>query len=407
MNMPASPPATVLVVDDEPFMLGLLRRALAKLGVARIATHDSAHAALQEIATTQEMPDLVMLDLNMPGMDGVEFIRRLADLHYTGALILVSGEDHHVLESIDKLVRAHGMHSLGHLGKPFDSAALALRIGNWANSGAHQDQAKRKAVRPDDLRAAIEEGALVYHFQPIVNVANGDLVGVSVLPRWPMADGAALHPEQFIAVAERHGLIHEFTQAMLSAAFARAKAWRDAGLALQLSVEVSISCMVRLGFPDTVMNLAVQAAVPPESFVLEVRESQLMSNQLNELDVFNRLRLKRFHLTVSEFGAGHSSLTRLRDIPFDGIKLHRSFVHGAAANDKTRAIYSAGLAMGKALHMQVVADGLQDRADWKLLRHTGCDMAQGPLIGQPMPSEDVADWAADWRVRRSRHRGSD
>lgn len=398
--MPAAPPASVLVVDDDPFMLGLLRRALGKLGVSSITTHNSAQAALQELATAQVLPDLVMLDLNMPGMDGVEFIRRLADQHFSGALILVSGEDQHVLESIDKLIRAHGIHSLGHLSKPLDSEALAARIENWASSGVSQRQAERKSIRPDDLRAAIGDGALIYYYEPIVDVANGDLVGVEALPRWPMADATIMTPEQIITVAERHGLIHELTHAMLSTAFAQAKAWRDSGLTLQLSVEVSISCMIRLGFPDTVMNHATKAAMPPDSVVLEVRESQLRANQSNELDVFSRLRLKRFHLTINEFGAGHSTLTRLRDIPFDGIKLHRSFVHGAAVNDKIRAIYSASLAMGKALHMQVVADGLQDRADWKLLQSTGCDLAQGPLIGQPMPGEDVADWAADWRARQ-------
>lgn len=398
--MPGAPPPTVLVVDDEPFMLGLLRRALGQLGVSSVITHNSAQAALRELEATQALPDLVMLDLNMPGMDGVEFIRRLADQHYTGALILVSGEDQQVLDSIDKLVRAHGINSLGNLAKPFNAEALAARVGNWASSNARHRQVERKAIRPDDLRAAISERALVYHYQPIVDVASGKLVGVEALPRWPIGDGTILQPEQFIAVAERHGLIFELTNAMLPAAFAQSRAWRESGLGLQLSVEVSISCMIRLGFPDALLNHAAAADMPPDCVVLEVRESQIMANLSNELDVFSRLRLKRFHLTVNEFGAGHSTLTRLRDIPFDGIKIHRSFVNGAAGNEKLRAIYSASLAMGKALHMQVVADGLQDRADWKLLQHTGCDRAQGPLFAQPMPGDEVAGWASDWRSRQ-------
>ena len=398
--MPAAPPSTVLVVDDEPFMLGLLRRALGKLGVSGISTHDNAQAALRELEVAQELPDLIMMDLNMPGMDGVEFIRRLADQHYTGALILVSGEDQHVLESIEKLIRAHGIHSLGHLRKPFDSAALAAHIENWANTGRSMRAVERKPIRADELRAAVSDGALINYYQPIVNVSNGEVVGVEALPRWPVDDGTTLYPEQFLAVAERSGLTTELANAMLSAAFAQSKEWRDAGLALQLSAEVPISCMIRLGFPDVLVNLAAAARVPADSVVLEVRESQIMANLSNELDVFNRLRLKRFHLTVNDFGAGHATLTRLRDIPFDGLKIHRSFIHGAAGNDKLRAIYSASLAMGKALRMNVYAEGLQQRADWELLRRTGCDLAQGSLIAGPMPGAQVADWAADWRARR-------
>ncbi|MBS0388569.1 MAG: EAL domain-containing response regulator [Proteobacteria bacterium] len=381
-------------------MLGLLRRALAQLGVAGITTHDSAQAALQELEATQTLPDLVMLDLNMPGMDGVEFIRRLADRHYAGALILVSGEDQYVLDSIDRLVIAHGMHSLGHLTKPFDTKTLADRIGKWAQTSASRVPVERKLIRPGDLRAALCDGVLINHYQPIVAVANGDLVGVEVMPLLPNDAGATLRAELFIGVAEQHGMIGELTSATLSAAFAQAKVWRESGLALQLSVEVSIASMIHLGFPDVVMNYAQQADMPPDSVVFQVRESQIIANLTNELDVFNRLRLKRFHLTISEFGAGHATLARLRDIPFDGIKIHRSFVNGAATNDKLRAIYSASLAMGKALRMSVVADGLRDRADWDLLRRSGCDLAQGPLIAKPVPGDEMVGWAAAWRNRQ-------
>ncbi len=398
--MAAAPPTSVLVVDDEHFMLRLLHRTLTQLGVASVTTRDSAHVALQELEVSQTLPDLILLDLNMPSMDGVEFIRRLANLQYTGAVILVSGEDQHILESIGKLVEAHGIHSLGHLSKPIEPAVLAARIGNWATSSAGGRRLPRKACRPEELRAAIADGALVNYYQPVVAVASGDLIGVEALPRWPFADGTMMYPEQFIGVAERHGLIGELTNVMLSAAFAQARAWRDCGLTLQLSIQLSIASMIRLGFPDAVMNHASEAGVPPDSVAFAVRESQLMANLSNELDVFNRLRLKRFHLTIDEFGAGHSSLTQLRDIPFDGIKVHRSFVQGAAVNDKLRAIYGASLAVGKALRMTVVAEGVENRADWELLRRTGCNLAQGALIARPMLGENVADWAVNWQARR-------
>jgi EAL domain-containing protein (putative c-di-GMP-specific phosphodiesterase class I) len=133
--------------------------------------------------------------------------------------------------------------------------------------------------------------------------------------------------------------------------------------------------------------------------VLEVTESRLMAKLVTGLDVLNRLRLKRFRLSIDDFGTGHSSLAQLRDIPFDELKVDRTFVHGAATDARLRAIYGASLGMGKELGMTVVAEGVEDRADWAFLRRTGCDLAQGYFIGKPMGAAELIGWLADWKLR--------
>lgn len=117
------------------------------------------------------------------------------------------------------------------------------------------------------------------------------------------------------------------------------------------------------------------------------------------LEILTRLRLRRFKLSIDDFGTGHSSLAQLRDVPFDELKIDRSFVHGAHHNETLRAILLASLRLAKELNMEVVAEGVEDAADWFFLQSAGCDLAQGYFIARPMPAERVAEWAAEWPHR--------
>ena len=117
------------------------------------------------------------------------------------------------------------------------------------------------------------------------------------------------------------------------------------------------------------------------------------------LEILTRLRLRRFRLSIDDFGTGHSSLAQLRDVPFDQLKIDRSFVHGAHHNETLRAIFFASLGLAKELGMEVVAEGVEDAADWAFLQRTECDLAQGYLIARPMPADQILGWAASWRQR--------
>jgi EAL domain-containing protein (putative c-di-GMP-specific phosphodiesterase class I) len=337
----------------------------------------------------------------MPEMDGVEFLRKLVERHYTGALILVSGEDEHILRSVEKLVQAHGITALGYLSKPVQPKALAALIEKWKPAAGDQRRVPRTVFGADEVRAAIANGELINYYQPAVAVASGELMGVEALVRWRHPAAGLVFPDQFIGIAETHGLISDLTRAVLRVAFAQSRVWRNAGLALQVAVNVSTEDLKSLDFPDIVASYAADAGVPPTSVILEVTESRLMARLDIALDVLNRLRLKRFRLSIDDFGTGHSSLAQLRDIPFDELKVDRSFVHAAATNTKLRAIYNASLELGKQLHMTVVAEGVEDQVDWNFLVQTGCDRAQGYFIAKPMPAADLIGWQATWKARLS------
>lgn len=387
----------VLVLDDEPFMLKLLGHMLAKQGYTQVTTCDSGHRALDLLDGPNYAADLVLCDLGMPEMDGIEFVRKLVERRYTGSLILVSGEDDRVLQTAEKLVQAHRITVLGRLHKPPTQEGLAALLEKWSPPSRAGPRAAKKSYGADEVRAAITNGELVNYYQPQVVVATGEVVGVETLVRWRHPVDGMVFPDQFIGVAEAHGLIDDLTRVVLASALAQVKAWHGAGLVLRVSVNVSMDNLAFLDFPDFVAGQAAAADVSPKHVVLEVTESRLMNDLRAPLEILTRLRLKRFGLSIDDFGTGHSSLAQLRDIPFDELKVDGSFVHGAWANDTIRAIYEANLSLARQLNMDVVAEGVEDRADWDFLRRTGCHLAQGYFIAKPMPAADLPGWMAGWQ----------
>lgn len=381
----------ILVLDDDAFMLKLLAGMLVKLGYSSVMTCESGAAGLAWLDAPNDPPHLILLDLNMPEMDGIEFVRMLVERAYTGSLILVSGEDERMLHMAEKLVQAHQIRVLGYMNKPVSLAGLSALIERSMHAQPVSSRPK-KVYRADELRAAITNNDLVNYYQPKVAVASSAVVGVETLVRWRHPVDGLVFPDQFIGLAEEHGLIDDLTRLVFTNALAQAKLWKLAGLHLRVAINVSMNNLAAVNFADFIANAAAAAGVQAQDIVLEVTESRLMLDQRAPLEILTRLRLKRFKLSIDDFGTGHSSLTQLRDISFDELKIDRSFVHGAWHDETARAMYDASLGLGKQLGIEVVAEGVEDRDDWDLLRRTGCDLAQGYFIARPMPAADLADW---------------
>ncbi len=397
--MPKKFAIRILVLDDEPFMLKLLARMLANLGYTSVSTFDSGRAALEQVDDPERSPDLILLDLIMPEMDGVEFARRLVEHRYAGALILVSGEDERMRQSVEKLVRAHKIPVLGHLHKPASPEGLAALLEKWTASTQDGHRAAKKIYAADEVRAAIVNGELVNYYQPKVSVVTGEVVGAESLVRWRHPQDGMVFPDQFIGVAEAHGLIDDLTRAVLDGALAQIRRWEEAGLMLRVAVNVSMDNLTLLDFADFVAAQTAAAGVSPHSVVLEVTESRLMQDTRAALEILTRLRMKRFKLSIDDFGTGNSSLAQLRDIPFDELKIDQSFVHGAWANDTLRALFDSSLGLARQLGMETVAEGVEDQADWDFVRKSGCDLAQGYFIAKPMPAADLPGWIQTWKTR--------
>ena len=388
-----------LIVDDSAFDLGLLAHQLGVLGFADVTSVQQASDALALLAEGGEPFDVVVCDLRMPGIDGIEFLRSLAATPFTSQLVLVSGEDASVLRAAERLARARGLRVLGSLPKPVATVALRnllARRGGGVTTRARDDH---PTYGPDDLRRAIAEHQVVCYCQPQVRLDTGSLAGVEMLARWHHPSDGLVLPDRFVPTAEAHGLIGDLTSAVLGEALAHARRWRRAGLDHTVAVNVSMVDLTRADLPDDVEAALMQVDVPADGLVLEVTESRLLQDIRTPLDVLIRLRLKHVGLSIDDFGTGHASLAQLRDMPFTELKIDRGFVHGAHRDASRAAILEASLDMAQSLGLRSVAEGIEDADDWSYLRARGCDVAQGYFIARPMPPQDLTKWLSGWEGR--------
>jgi EAL domain-containing protein (putative c-di-GMP-specific phosphodiesterase class I) len=408
MSPPSFAEMNVMLVDDDAFQLKLLGLHLRQIGALKQQPFTAARAALAALDSLPEGQtiDLLMCDLQMPDLDGVELLRHLAERGFRGQVALVSGEDARLLHTVEKLGRAHGLQVLGALPKPVAYADVQALLRRWP-TGERRAVPVRDALPLAELRRAIEQRELVPHYQPKVELASGRWVGVEALVRWQHPERGILFPDMFIAQAEEAGLIGELTKALLEGGgpelgvLPQLRQWLDEGLHLQAAVNVSMAMLNDARLPDQLQAQLDAARVPASNLVLEVTESRLMEDARTTLDILTRMRLKRIGLSIDDFGTGHSSLVQLRDVPFGELKVDRSFVHSAHQRPDLLPLLRACLQMGQQLGMKTVAEGIEDEADWRHLRSLGCDVAQGFFIGRPMPASQIKAWALSWEARRA------
>lgn len=387
------------VVDDDPFHLSVLTRQLASEGVERVESFESAADLLRQIDGASAASRLLLLDLNMPDIDGIELIRHLAQRNYRGALILVSSENERVLDAASQVVRAHHLDLVGKLSKPVAPERLSTLLSRWRTHRSSVVVSATRRFRADELRDGIRSGQLELHFQPQIDLTSGQVASVEALVRWRHPIEGLVFPDRFVPLAEEEGVIDELTRWVIKAAVAQFAELRRIGRVRRVSINVSMIDLARLDFPDFLLEAMSRARVRPDEVVIEVTESRVVDDVAAALNVLARLRLRQIGLAIDDFGTGYSTLAQLRDFPFDELKIDRGFVHGAHADTALRAILEASLAMAGKLGLRAVAEGVEDDADWCFLRQRGCALAQGYFIARPMPADALPDWIGAWNAR--------
>ena len=388
----------ILVVDDEPFVLKVLVRQLTQLGYEEILPYEHAQDALAALENEDHDIDVVFTDLQMPEMDGVEFLRQLVARGYDGQVVLVSGEDLRVLKSAEKLAYSRGLRVLGSLAKPATREQLQQRLSTNAMA-AIATVADAPGYAPEQPRAAIDAGQIVMCYQPQAAFATGEVTGVEALVAWEHPRDGLVLVGHFLKIAEQHGIVQDLTRSLLPATLAEALHWRALGSDFRLGINLSMDDLASLDFPDFIVDAANAAGFPLSRLVLEITETRIQHDRLISLDVLTRLRLKRISLLVDDFGTGDAALAHLRDIPFDELKLERSFVHGASRDSSLGAIVKATLSLARQLNMRTVAQGIDDIDDWKAMGEMGCEIAQGAFVGAPLRAEQLPGWHEAWTRR--------
>jgi EAL domain-containing protein (putative c-di-GMP-specific phosphodiesterase class I)/CheY-like chemotaxis protein len=388
----------IYLLDDEPEILELLSEH------ARLSGFLAHGFCLAEelFSRAHRLCEgaLLVLDLHMPGVDGIEVMRRLAELQSAPALILISGQDQSVLHAAKKLGEAQGLRIIGSLSKPLDLPQFQLALREFAD-GASLSSRQRWACRgrsplANELHRGIQEDQLVLHYQPQISVGDGRVHGLEALVRWHHPELGIIYPDRFLPLAEESGLADELTHWVLGEVVRQGESWQQQGHPMSVSINISAADITTLTLPEQITQLLSSHRLNPGRLTLEVTESSLMGELVTSLDTLTRLRLKGIGLSIDDFGTGYSSLSQLHRIPFNELKVDHSFVASMQDDGEARAIVKTCIMLGHELNMRVVAEGVESPEILSLLGELGCDIAQGYQIAPAMPGEQLLDWLERW-----------
>jgi len=389
----------LLIFDDDEQVGATMAAAAERLGAA-VRTASEPEAFFRLLASWS--PTDILLDLVMPKLDGLEVIARLAESGCRASLILVSGTGPRVLDAARRAADGSGLTVAGVLAKPFSSKRLAMLLQSTASAADEQGAATEAEegggppVTADALERALRTGEIRLFYQPKVACADGTLAGFEGLARWQHRDLGLLAPRHFMPLAEGGDLIHPLTDRVLEVGL-RWLAMLPSGVSRappDLSLNLSARCLENATLVERVLAACTRHRVAPERLVLEVTETSAMRDPAATLEILTRFRLKGVRLSLDDFGVGYSSLIELARLPFSELKIDKSFVAGIARSAEARKIIAGIVSLGHSLDLQIAAEGVESEETLDFLRDIGCDLAQGYLIGRPLPAEGVAAWCA-------------
>ena len=378
----------LIAVSDDRATINVLGRLCRKRGFELVTAEDKAEVR----RVLKGAPaDLVIVDLDTAEVDGVELLSELAVKRTDGPVLLVSETDARTLDVAQRVGGKRGLVLVETLRKPLDESGCmraileALRIDDPAISAANI----RQAIEGDELRV---------HFQPLVDVKTGTVRSVEALLRWQHPEYGDLNPELVVTLAETHGLLGALTQWVTRRALTHLRSWRRAGWGFRVAVNVAAPLLKEPRFAEDVVRLLKQLDAPADGLVLEITESEDLSESVEVLASLARLRLAGIRLAIDDFGTGYSSLGRLHRLPFTELKIDKSFVMDTAGNPRAETVVRAITDLGHNLDLTVVAEGVATRESWDLVAAMGCDLAQGYFISRPLPPEQLTEWLHRWDV---------
>lgn len=381
-------------------MLKTLGKMLESMGITSITQTDNAQEALKYIANRNNRIDVVISDLNMPEMDGIQLLRHLGSLGMPLSVILVSGEDPRLLDSVTTLAAQQHLSILGALHKPVAKADLEKLLHNYNPMQHDTPDGPGAMVFADELQSAILNQDITVFFQPQISVTDGRVVGVEALARWHHSEKGWIPPGVFIGIAEKYNMIGEITDLVFQKSVAEAARLRSMGFDITVSINFSAQILTSLELPEVLCETLAASGLEPRHVIVEVTESTLAKDMSVTLDILTRMRLKGFGLSIDDFGTGFSSMEQLHQIPFTELKIDRSFVHQASNNKASRAILESSIALAKKLNISCVAEGVETQEDWDLIALLGCESVQGYFTARPMPVSDFPAWARDYAANK-------
>ncbi|AZE94725.1 diguanylate cyclase/phosphodiesterase [Pseudomonas orientalis] len=405
----ASSPATLLIVDDEPQIRKLLETLLQHEGYQTLSA-SNGEEALQLVA--QQPPDLILLDIMMPGMDGYEVATQLKANPVTANIPII------MLSALsESSARVSGLETGAEefISKPVERVELWLRVRNLLRLKAHGDELKQHSAMLEQqlqqrggdlaqmnvhdlarqdlehaLREAVEQQAFALHYQPKVELANGEVCALEALLRWDRPGYGAVSPAVFVPILESLGLIVPVGRWVIERVCEQIAVWQSSGLgAIEVSVNVSGHQLIEGDLIADIEHILTRTEVDAHWLEVELTEGSLMENTEHTIAALQRLRAMGVKIAIDDFGTGYSSLAYLRRFPIDTLKIDIAFIREVTTNPQDAAITRTIIELAHSLKLRVVAEGVETQAQLAFLKEAGCDQIQGYLFSRPLPVETL------------------
>ncbi|HKK15928.1 MAG TPA: EAL domain-containing response regulator [Gammaproteobacteria bacterium] len=380
-----------LVIDDEADVAEFIGNAgRVKNFEVRVTTDGQQFKTLLRSFN----PSIISLDLMMPELDGIEILRFLADEKSNAALLLVSGMDVRTLHTAERLAKSLNLNILGSMQKPIMLDDFDTIIEKGMKSGSQ--------ISAERLKAAIYDRELFLLYQPKLSLREDKITleGVEALVRWQHPEKGVIPPFEFIPLAEETGLIAPLTEYVLDEALEQVNKWQtDHGLTLDVSVNLAPQLLGDTSIPDRMNRLLSQHTVKSQQLTIEITETGLMQDIPTNVANLMRFRVKGMNISIDDFGTGYSSLVQIFRMPFNELKIDKSFVMELDDNNEARTIVHAIIDLAHNLGLSVCAEGIETESSLRYLQEQGCDLGQGFFMSRPIPAEEIPAWNVKWNKR--------
>jgi EAL domain-containing protein (putative c-di-GMP-specific phosphodiesterase class I)/CheY-like chemotaxis protein len=388
----------ILVAEADKAQRLALREMLGQLGANRVTEAPDGASALRYFQNGFTPPaDIAIVDLDLPGMDGLELIRNLATLDCATRLVVTGKQPPALMFSIETLAQDYGLDLLGTIAKPVTPPKLKAVLDNYVPPKAPPANESWPRFTFNDIGIGLQKRQFEPFFQPKIELATGQVKGLEVFARWRHPEYGVLTPAAFIHALEENNRIDFLDWTMIEQSLECCRRFHDQGTPISISINVAPETLAHPNFIRQITACINRHHLMPDYVTFEMPESSVLTSDPNFIERLVRLRMMGFGLAIDDYGTGRSNLQLLARIPFSELKIDRSFVDGASKKLALGTVLKSCLGLAHNLNRMSVAVGVETRQDWDFLQGLGCTYAQGYHIANPMEASSFPGWLEDWR----------
>ncbi|WP_457939401.1 EAL domain-containing response regulator [Mesorhizobium sp. 10J20-29] len=378
-----------LLVDDDQICLAVTQSILAFLGYDHVAVAADGDEGLSALEESSEAFDVIILDLNMPKLDGLAFLRLAAGLGFQGCIVLLSGEDQKIIRTAEMMGQLLGIRLLGALRKPLDIAKLtevlvAVSSPNPASSVAASPQSP-----------SLDRLKLIPYYQPQHHAVDGTIAGLEALIRVRTPSGEILGPGKFFSMIPDYEQFRSYTLAMTAKVLDDVENWQREGIACRTSINLDSKVLEDPIVAPAILDMLKARGISSQLICLELTETTLPQDMTCLMEVLARLRMSGFHISLDDYGTGSSNFELLRLCPFTEVKIDGSIIRSAASEPIASNFLSSTASMATQLSIDVIAEGVENASELALCRRVGIEVIQGFLFSIPVSGEDIVPQLRD------------